>query len=260
MIAPAKARPKERPNDPRGGVHPGRLAHPLLGDRGERVVVELRHEQAEADAGDDQRDDEAPAGVRARDDRDAAAAMPRVTARNPAWMIAARPAPPGPLPGEQRDREHAQRQRREREAGLQRVVLEHHLQEDRQRDHRAAEGDLLQQLAADRRSGTASTRTGPGRSARPCRRACAGRATRRARQADGTDHEQQRDGLAALLPHQDPEHEPAHADDRQHRADHVDARASPCRARPGSGSIPDRTTAMTTTSSSEARPATTGTS
>jgi hypothetical protein len=52
-------------------------------------------------------------------------------------------------PGQQRDREHARRQRREREARLERVVLEHHLEVDRERDHHPAERDLLERLARD---------------------------------------------------------------------------------------------------------------
>ena len=56
---------------------------------------------------------------------------------------------PALLAGEQRDREHAERQRRERQPGLHRVVLERHLQEERQRDHRPAEGDLLHHLLGD---------------------------------------------------------------------------------------------------------------
>ena len=45
----------------RGGVDAGGLADPLVGDRRERVVVELRDEQAEPAAGDDERDREVPA-------------------------------------------------------------------------------------------------------------------------------------------------------------------------------------------------------
>ena len=54
-----------------------------------------------------------------------------------------------PPSGEQRDAEHAERERRQGQAGLHRVVLERHLQEDRERDHRAAERDVLQQLPRD---------------------------------------------------------------------------------------------------------------
>jgi hypothetical protein len=53
-----------------GRVHPGGLAHTLLRDRREGVVVELGDEQAEADARDDERRDEVPAGCRAGHDRD----------------------------------------------------------------------------------------------------------------------------------------------------------------------------------------------
>ena len=51
---------------------------------------------------------------------------------------------------------------------------------------------------------------------------------------DGPDRHEQDDVLAALLPHQDAEHDAAHAHDRQHRADDVDA------ARPGVGDVVDQ--------------------
>ena len=46
------ASPNDSPNEPAAEFTPGGLADPLLRDRGERVVVELGHEQAEARAGD----------------------------------------------------------------------------------------------------------------------------------------------------------------------------------------------------------------
>jgi len=61
----------------------------------------------------------------------------------------ARAATTDPSSGEQRDGEHAQRERRQGEARLHRVVLERHLKEDREHDHRAAQRDVLQQLARD---------------------------------------------------------------------------------------------------------------
>ncbi len=73
-----------------------------------------------------------------------------------------------------------ERERREGETGLHRVVLEHHLQEDRQRDHRPAERDLLEHLPRDpepehlrsEQVGVEQRRLAP--------RACAAGATRRA--------------------------------------------------------------------------------
>ena len=56
---------------------------------------------------------------------------------------------PASRPASTRDREHAQRQRRERQPRLHRVVLERHLQEDREGDHRPAQRDLLQRLLGD---------------------------------------------------------------------------------------------------------------
>ena len=68
------------------------------------------------------------------------------------FVSALRASPSRPLPREQRDAEHAERERGDGEARLQRVVLEHHLEIDRQRDHRAAESDLLEQLLRDPKS------------------------------------------------------------------------------------------------------------
>ena len=56
---------------------------------------------------------------------------------------------PAFLPASRAIAEHAQRERRERQAGLHGVVLEHHLQVDRQGDHHAAERDLLERLTGD---------------------------------------------------------------------------------------------------------------
>ena len=53
------------------------------------------------------------------------------------------------------------------------------------------------------------------------------------RERDRADRDQQPDGLASFLPHQDPEHDAAHADDGEDRADHVDL------PRPGVGDVVD---------------------
>ena len=124
--------------------------------------------------------------------------------------------------GEQRDGEHAQRERRDRESGLQRVVLEHHLQVDREHDHRAAEGDLLQQLAA--RSGSEHLRLEERRVEQRGLAAALATAQPEHEEAEPehADADDQADVAAALLPHQDAGHDAAHADDRQQRADEVD--------------------------------------
>ena len=65
--------------------------------------------------------------------------------------------------------------------GQQRVVAQHHLQVDRQHDHRAAEGDLLQQLTAHARAeqlGGEELGVDEGRRGRA---ACGRAATRRSR-------------------------------------------------------------------------------
>ena len=117
--------------------------------------------------------------------------------------------------------------------GFQRVVLEHHLEVDRERDHHPAERDLLERLGRDpepevlrleearvdqRRLALALALPEP-----PGERA----------EADDADREQRADRRAALLPDQDPEHDAAHAEDGEDRAHDVDLRASPCTARRG---------------------------
>ena len=71
-----------QPERARRGVDAGRLADPLVGDRRERVVVELRDEQPEPAAGDDQRDRQPPARRRARHDDDEQDEPRRPGARN----------------------------------------------------------------------------------------------------------------------------------------------------------------------------------
>ena len=120
-IAPAKARPKDEPERAAGRVHAGRLADALLLDRGERVVVELGDEEPEPGTGDQKWSDKRPAGVGVRDDRDQNADAD-ADSTNPMRMILLGLRLPAFLPGEQRNAEHAERERRDREAGLQRVV------------------------------------------------------------------------------------------------------------------------------------------
>ena len=130
-------------------------------------------------------------------------------------------------PGQQRHREHAERERSKGQAGLHRVVLERHLQEDRKRDHRAAQGDLLQHLLGD-----------PDREVRESEQVrveqrqlplplAAHQPVGQQRERDRTDRDQRSYRLAALLPHQDPQDDTTHAEDGQDRADHVDL-PGPC--------------------------------
>ena len=152
--------------------------------------------------------------------------IPIVVSANPARTMSAAAALPRPLSGEQRDREHAERQGRERQPGLHRVVLERHLQEERQRDHRPAQGDLLHHLLADpdpevrepeqvgveqgQLAGALAFDEPPGQQ----------------RERDRAERHEQQDRLAAFLPHEDAEHDAAHADDGQHGTDRVDVARS----------------------------------
>ena len=76
-------------------------------------------------------------------------AIPTAASRKPTRMTAAESPLAGAPPGDDGRGEHGQRQGSQRQPGLHGVVLEGHLQEERQRDHRAAQGDLLQQLSTD---------------------------------------------------------------------------------------------------------------
>ena len=60
------------------------------------------------------------------------------------------------------------------------------------------------------------------------------------------------DELAALLPHQDAEHDAAHADDRQHRADRRRRSRGPVYGTSRTSLMPESTTAITTASSTNA--------
>ena len=68
---------------------------------------------------------------------------------------------------------------------------------------------------------------------------------------DRADSQQRADGLAALLPDEDAEHDAAHADDREDRADRSTPRG-PVYGTSRTSLMPDSTTAMTTTSSRNA--------
>ena len=65
---------------------------------------------------------------------------------------------------------------------------------------------------------------------------------------DEADGEQRDDGAAALLPDEDAEHDAAHAERGEDRADDVDASVAGVRARRGRSRLPTSTIAMITTS------------
>ena len=138
------------------------------------------------------------------------------------------------LPGEQGGDEHGQRQRRQREAGLQRVVLQVELEVDRQRDHQPAQGDVLQDALPDAEveelllEEIGVEERGLALALPPDQPA-----EQRNREDDAGAH-QQAHRLAALLPGQDAEHEQAHAEHRQRRADRVDAAVA------GEGDVADQ--------------------
>ena len=148
MIAPAKARPKERPKRSGRRRHPGGLADPLLRDRRKRVVVELGGQEAETGSRDRQGEQQRKAGVRRRDERDQDhhrcheqhEAREHDACRSPLARF---------LPGEHRDTEHGEREGGERQARFERVVAPDELEVDRQRDQHPAQRDLLKKYLGD---------------------------------------------------------------------------------------------------------------
>ena len=148
--------------------------------------------------------------------------MPTSASPNPTRMMLAGAQVLGELPGGQRDGEHRERERRERQAGLHRVVLERHLQVQRQGDHRPAERDLLE----DHRHGTDAEVLDleqVGVEQDHLAGALAPHEPEGERgERHGTDRHEQPDVRAALLPHEDPQHDATHAEHRQHRAADVD--------------------------------------
>ena len=148
--------------------------------------------------------------------------MPTVLSANPARMTSRGAPAAGPSSGEDRDGEHRQRERSDGQARLQGVVLELDLQEDRQRDHRPAERDVLEhlpgepdpevrereQLRIEQRHLPLAVAPHEPAGERP--------------QRERADRDQQQDVVPALLPHEDAEHHAAHPDHGQDRAAQVD--------------------------------------
>ena len=215
--------PERQPERAARRVHARGLARALLRDGRQRVVVELGHQQPEPAAGDQERDRQRPAGVRAWDDRE----------------------------------QHGRAQRDEREPGADdgspgaahRPFL----------PASSATPNMLSDSGASDRpaciasySSTICRKIGSAM-IRPPRAICcshllvtprrkygdsnspvsssAGLPSRLRRtepvdeRAEGerAEREQRADRLAALLPHEDAEHDAAHADDGEERADRVDA-------------------------------------
>ena len=160
------------------------------------------------------------ARIRARDERDhdedahAESAKPaRMRLRGGASRPPAR---------EQRDEEHRQRERRERDAGLQRVVSEVELEVDGQCDEEAAEGDVLQDALADPEAEELGLEE-VGVEERGLALALAAAEPPDERNESRSRDEEGADRLAALLPHQYPEHQQGHRQGGPERPDEVDA-------------------------------------
>ena len=127
---------------------------------------------------------------------------------------AGRRSPPVP-PGENRCREHGQRERSEGQAGLQRVVFERDLEKDRQRDHRAAQGDVLERLLGDPDPEVGVAEKVRVEQGRLSFAVAPHQPTGQRPERERADRDRQPDELAPLLPDQNPQDHAAHADDRE---------------------------------------------
>ena len=137
-------------------------------------------------------------------------------------MIEAGRRPAGPPPGHQGRGEHRQRQRGQGQTGLQGVVLERHLEEQRESDHGPAQGDLLQQLTGDASGEVRVPEQARVEQGDLLLALALGQPAGQQEQGHDPDQHQQADVLPALLPHQDAEHDATHAEHGQDGADDVD--------------------------------------
>ena len=239
MIAPGEREAEGKAERAARGVDARGLADPLLRDGREGVVVELRDQQAEARSRRstsgtarsqpgvgpryDRHQHQDPSGQQreARADDAARAPVPRLACRR-RWRRRTSSARAARARGRP-----ASRRTRAPSAGRSGA------RSSRRRGRSAAAS------AARSRAGSTRRGTGPGRSAPACPPACGGRATRRAHDRDDADGEERADGLAALLPHEDAEHDPAHAEDREDRRRRRRARGAGVRARRWTSLMPD---------------------
>ena len=177
--------------------------------------------------------------------------IPMLANRKPVRMIAAGRRSAGLLPDYHCRCEHRQRERGQRQAGLHGVVLQGHLEVERQRDHRAAQRDLLEHLTGDAGGEVRvpeQVRVEQGHLLRPL---APDEPPGQGRQGHGSDRHEQADELAALLPDEDPEHHPTHAEHGQQGADQVDLAREPVYGTSRISLIWLSTTAMITTSSAK---------
>jgi hypothetical protein len=114
------------------------------------------------------------------------------------------------------------RERSEGQAGLQRVVFERNLEEDRQRDHRPAQGDVLECLLGDSEPEVGVPEEVWVKEGRRPFAVAADQPTGQRPERERADRDGQPDELAPLLPGQNPQDDAAHADHREDRAPYVD--------------------------------------
>ena len=195
----------------RGGVHPGGFADPLLSDGRQGEVVELGDEQPQPRAGDEQRDHEVPARAHSRHQRDDGGNADRAQGEAGQHDVG-RAALARFAAGQECHAEHGERERRQGKSGLHGVVLQRHLQEERQGDHGAAQGDLLEHLLGDADPEVqVLEQVGVQQGGFPATFTLDEPVGERG-QRDGADGDDEADIAAALLPDQDAEDDATHAD------------------------------------------------
>ena len=140
----------------------------------------------------------------------------------PARMMLLALRRPALRPGEHGDAEHREGQGCERDARLERVVAPDQLEVDRQDDQEPAQRDLLEQDLGDAVAEQLGREQGWIEQRGLALALASDEPVHQAHHRSRADREEQRDGLAALLPREDPDDEAAHADHREERPRNVD--------------------------------------
>ena len=217
--------PEREAEGPGRGVDASGLADPLLGDRGEGVVLSC----------DTSSPSPAPASTRGMARYQPLSALgtsgirmsrASVSAANPARMMLLGLRLPALLPASSATPNIVSDSGASDTPASQRVVAQHQLQVDRQGDQEASQRDLLQDALEDPEAEQLGREQ---RRVEQRRLAVALAADEPEHQGDQRRHpnrKQRRDRLAALLPDQDAEHDAPHAEDREQRADPIHS-ASP---------------------------------
>ena len=219
---PATASPKERPNEPAAEFTPAAslTRSSSMGDSVKLLSWDTRRPKPDPVISNGKKRAQPDSAL--RHDRDDGGHPDRAEGESDEHQVR-RASPSGPLPCDERDREHAQREWCEGQPGTHRVVFERHLQEQRQRDHRPTERDLLHRLLGDAESEMREPEQVRIDQRELTPLLAPHEPPRQQDERDRAERDEQHHVVAALLPDKNSEDDAAHADDRQERAHHVDA-------------------------------------